>query len=49
MPEDTQFLTTTKQRQMKLRNTVAHKKILKEEILQVITENFIENILDLVN
>jgi hypothetical protein len=28
---------------------VAHKNILKEEILQVITENFVEMILDMVN
>jgi hypothetical protein len=47
---DTQFQTPTKQRQMTPKNsTHAHKNNLKEEILQVINENFMEMLPDKVN
>jgi hypothetical protein len=45
---DTQFQTATKQRYAKEPNG-DHKNMLKEEILQVITENFIKMLLDMVN
>jgi predicted nucleic acid-binding Zn-ribbon protein len=47
---DTQIQTTTKQRLNYTKEpNEAHKNILKEEILQVINENFIEMLLDMVN
>jgi hypothetical protein len=46
---DTQFQTPTKQRNYAKKPNEAHKNNLKEEILQVITENFMEMLLDMVN
>jgi TPP-dependent pyruvate/acetoin dehydrogenase alpha subunit len=47
---DTQYQTPTKQRKTMPRNpTKSIKNTLKEEILQIITENFMEMLLDLVN
>jgi hypothetical protein len=47
---DTQIQTPIKQRLNYAKNpNKAHKNILKEEILQVITENFREKLLDMVN
>jgi molecular chaperone DnaK (HSP70) len=46
---DTQFLTTTKQINNIKETSNALKNFLKEEILQVITENFMEKILNEVN
>jgi hypothetical protein len=47
---DNQFLTPTKTKINKTKNlSDAHKNIFKEEILQEITENFMEKILDAVN
>jgi methionyl-tRNA synthetase len=46
---DTQMQTPTKQRNYTKEPNEAHKNNVKEEILQVIHENFIEMILDMVN
>jgi chorismate synthase len=46
---DTQFQTQTKQIDYPKEPNEAHKNSLKEEILQVITENFMEMLLDKVN
>jgi hypothetical protein len=48
--KDTQFQSPTKQRLNDAKEPRdAHKNTLKEEILQVITENFMEILLDMVN
>jgi hypothetical protein len=46
---EAQIQTPTKQRNYDKEPNEAHKNNLKEEILQVINENFIEMILDMVN
>jgi predicted house-cleaning noncanonical NTP pyrophosphatase (MazG superfamily) len=46
---ETQFQTPTKQRNNAKEPSNDHKNKLKEEILQVITENFMEILLDMVN
>jgi hypothetical protein len=46
---ETQIQTPTKQRETIPRNRTKPTRKLKEEILQVINENFIELILDMVN
>jgi molecular chaperone DnaK (HSP70) len=46
---DTQIQTPTKQINYAKEPNEAHKNMLKEEILQVINENFIEMLLDMVN
>jgi hypothetical protein len=46
---DTLFQTPTKQRNYSKELNEAQKNNLKEEILQVITENFVEMLLDIAN
>jgi tryptophan 2,3-dioxygenase len=46
---DTQIQTPTKQRNYTKEPNEAHKNTLKEEILQVTNENFLEMLLDMVN
>jgi hypothetical protein len=46
---DTQIQTPKNEDKLCQRPNEAHKNNLKEEILQVINENFIENTLDMVN
>jgi hypothetical protein len=46
---DTWLQTSTKQRNNAKKPSDDHKNTIKEEILQIITENFMEMLLDMIN